>query len=137
MVFAILIVIGIIGIAGTLWLTDARVRAAEFPVAPGHEWFSVPEDVFETSLAIALRKRFRSLLKTILIWMLAKYRKISREITIKQVVKQKVRAFLSDHDHNHPHAPSEFLKTVKNQTRRIVRKPKIQISKIDQEDIQN
>jgi len=122
MVFIILIVIGIIGIASTLWLSNARLRAAEFPVEPGHEWFSVPTDVFETSLVIAIKKRLRSMLKIILIWLLNLYRKISREIKIKQVVKQKVRAFLSDHDHNHPHTPSEFIKTVKESTIKHVRK---------------
>ncbi|MDB4983913.1 MAG: hypothetical protein JWM20_92 [Patescibacteria group bacterium] len=125
MVFAILIVIGIIGIVGTLWLSGARVRATEFPVEPGHEWFAVPEDVFETSLAIAVKKRFRSMLKVILLWSLEHYRRVSREITIKQVVKAKVRKFLTDHDHLHPHAPSEFLKTVKRETaKRITRKPR-------------
>ncbi len=124
MVFIILIVIGIIGIASTLWLSNARLRAAEFPVEPGHEWFSVPTDVFETSLVIAIKKRLRSMLKIILIWLLNLYRKISREIKIKQVVKQKVRAFLSDHDHNHPHTPSEFLKTVKEGTIKRVRRPR-------------
>lgn len=124
MVFAILVVIGIIGIKGTLWLSNARLRNAEFPNQSGQEWFTIPTDVFETSLGIAIKKQFRNVLKIILIWLLNQYRKISREITIKQVVKQKVRAFLSDHDHTHQHTPSEFLKTVKESTIKRVRKPR-------------
>jgi hypothetical protein len=129
-----------IGIASTLWLSNARLKNAEFPVEPGHEWFAIPTDVFETSLAIAIKKQFRNVLKIILIWLLDQYRKISREITIKQVVKQKVRAFLSDHDHTHPHTPSEFLKAVKESTIKRVRKtrtPKIIQGSVDTQSSSN
>lgn len=118
MIFIILIAIGIIGIAGLLWLSEGNLRTAESPVAPGREWYAIPSDVFETSLAVAIKKRFRLLIKDLLLFLIKVYRRISREIRIKEMVKAKVREFLYEHDRSLTRGPSEFISSVKKRTRK-------------------
>ena len=114
----IFIVIGGIGIAGTLWLSSSRIRSRGITISKGSEWFTISPDVLEAELSMSLREKFRMMLKIVLIWMIALYRKLAREITVKQILKKKVRAFLYDHTPEGIRHPSEFWHRVHHKTSR-------------------
>jgi len=110
----ILIGVGIIGILGTIWLTQARVRSVEFPIHKDHEWFRISPEKIEAVIGTRIREHVRAFLKIILIWMLRIYRRVSGKITIKKVLKQKVREFLYEHTPTSIRHPSEFWHKVRH-----------------------
>lgn len=118
---SILIVFGGIGMASTLWLSSKVARHKQ-PVPRGHEWFSISPDLLESELATTIQNLLKGILKTILVWTIALYRKISREITIKQVLKKKIRTFLYDHTSEGVRHPSEFLNRVRHKEKRPLEK---------------
>ena len=114
MIFIILIVIGVLGMIGTLSVSSGSLRYKEHPVAKGSEWFSVNPEVLESRLGAKIREETRGLIKIILIWLIKQYRDLSQKITVKQTVKKKIRAFLYDHDPDGKLNPSEFWNQVRH-----------------------
>ncbi len=114
MIFIILIVLGLAGILGTLWFSYGSLRYIEYPVPKGSEWFALSPETFESGFALRARKAIRGLIKLLLIWLIHLYRSVSKEIRVKQVVKQKVREFLYDHTPEGVRHPSEFWSHVKH-----------------------
>jgi hypothetical protein len=109
----ILIILGGLGIAGTIWLSKGY-RSKQFAVPKGSEWFSISPEVLESELSMRIQEKFRRFLKIILIWMIALYRRLSKEITVKQVLKKKVREFLYDHTPEGVRHPSDFWHRVRH-----------------------
>jgi hypothetical protein len=124
MIFIICIVVGIIGIFGILWISSGSLRYLENQPPKGSEWYVIHPENLESHLGRKLQEYARSLLKFALIWLIQAYRKISKEITIKQVVKKKVRAFLYDHTPDGVRHPSEFWSRVRHTDAPKVEKPK-------------
>lgn len=114
MIFIIIIIVGIIGMTGTLWLSGARLRYQEKNIPHGQEWFVIAPDKIESAITAQVRKGFRNLLKVILVWLLGWYRHLAKKITVKQLVKQRVRSFLYDHTPDGVRHPSEFWHRVKH-----------------------
>jgi hypothetical protein len=110
----VLIVLGGIGIVGTIWISSASFKSKETTIPRGSEWFSVSPDVLESELSLKAREGFRGALKVLLIWMISLYRRVSKEVTVKQVLKKKVRAFLYDHTPEGVRHPSEFWSRVRH-----------------------
>ena len=113
MIFIVLVIVGIIGMIGTIWLSSASLRYAENPIEPGSEWFSLSPETIEQTISAKFRQEFRAFLKIVLIWLIAIYRKLSEKITIKQTVKKHVRGFLYDHSADGVRHPSEFWNKVR------------------------
>lgn len=125
MIFIICIAIGIVGILGTLWLSSGSLRYLENQVPKGSEWYSIHPENLESRLGFKIQEQLRNLMKLLLIWLIAVYRRISKEVTIKQTVKKKVREFLYDHSPNGVRHPSEFWNRVKHApSAELVEKPK-------------
>ena len=128
----VLVIIGAIGVIGTIWVS-ASFKARETTIPKGSEWFSISPEIVESEISMRLREKFRNLLKQILIWMIAWYRKVSKEITIKQALKKQVRTFLYDHTPEGVRHPSEFWHRVrhtdKKHTPRIDSNPETPIEK--------
>lgn len=114
MIFIICIVIGIIGLVGTLWVSSGSLRYLENQVAKGSEWYRIHPEHLGSHLGAKFEEYVRHLLKLLLIWLIQIYRRISKEVTIKQVVKKKVREFLSDHTPGTTRHPSEFWNRVRH-----------------------
>lgn len=116
-----LIILGALGVIGSIWLSSGfKSRATTIP--RGSEWFSISPEILESELSMRIQERFRKFLKTLLIWMIALYRRVSREITVKQVLKKKVRAFLYDHTPEGVRHPSEFWHKVRHTEKKRVEK---------------
>jgi hypothetical protein len=113
MIFIVLVIVGVLGMIGTIWLSSASLRYAENPIEPGSEWFSLSPETIEQTVSAKIRQEFRKLLKVVLIWMIALYRRVSEKITIKQTVKKHVRGFLYDHTPDGIRHPSEFWHKVR------------------------
>jgi late competence protein required for DNA uptake (superfamily II DNA/RNA helicase) len=111
MIYGILCVVGIIGIAGTLWISRGRYEQRTDPI--DRPWFSFSFDDYEHGVIYSIQLWLRSFLKKVIIIMLYLYRNISKKIMIKQVVKKKIRAFLSDHHETH-RSPSEFWNSIRH-----------------------
>jgi len=137
MVFIILIVLGIIGLIGTLWFSAGSLRYVENPVAQGSEWYSVSPDVLESKLGLKIREELRKVLKVVLIWLIKIYRDMSQKITLKETVKKQVRAFLYEHKPDGERNPSEFWDRVRHPTKpKTARKPRVKKEKIQSETVQ-
>ncbi len=113
MIFIICLALGIIGTVGILWFSSGSLHYLENPVPKGQEWFRLHPEHIEARFAGHIRERIRELLKDILVVLIGWYRAISKKITIKQVVKKKVRAFLYDHKPDGERHPSAFWNQVK------------------------
>lgn len=115
MIFVILIVLGIVGMVLTIWISSASLRYIENPaVAHGDEWFITSPEKIESAITLQIQKGFRNLVKVILIWLLAVYRDMSQKVTVKQTLKKKIRAFLYDHTPHGVRHPSEFWHLVRH-----------------------
>ncbi len=114
MIFIICIVVGIIGIVGILWISSASIRYLENPIAHGTEWFQFHPEYFQSGITSYFQKHARYFLKKILIWLIAVYRKLAQKITVKQMVKKKIREFLYDHSTEGKKHPSEFWNKVRH-----------------------
>lgn len=110
MIFIICIVIGILGIVGTLWLAQ-KPQSIALPTKKS--WVIIHPDVWESHISQYFVETFREAFKELLIWMLVQYRKIARRITVKQVVKKRIRNFLAEPKPEVPTEPSEFWNNVK------------------------
>lgn len=111
MIFAILIGVGLIGISLTLWVSHPKLYSAE-PLTQ-EPWYILHPENFESGLIEEMRKVFRNLLKWILIHLIALYRQISEKVTVKQVLKKRIRAFLYEHRNGDERNPSEFWHKVR------------------------
>ncbi len=109
-----LIILGSLGIFGTIWISSASIKSRETTIPRGTEWFSISPEVVESELSMRIQEKFKNFLKIILIWMIALYRKVSREVTVKKVLKKKVREFLYDHTPEGVRHPSEFWHRVRH-----------------------
>ncbi len=116
----ILIVLGLIGVIGTVWVSGS-FKARETTISKGSEWFSISPEVLESELTMRIREHFRNLLKALLIWMIGWYRKISKEITVKQVLKKQVRTFLYDHTPEGIRHPSDFWHRVRHDEKKSLK----------------
>lgn len=106
---------------GSVWLSNGfKSRTTTIP--RGSEWFSISPDILESELSARIQEKFRKVLKTLLIWMIALYRKISKEITVKQALKKQVRTFLYDHTPEGVRHPSEFWHKVRHAEKKRVEK---------------
>lgn len=118
MIFTILIILGIIGITGTLWMSSASLRYAENPIPRGDEWWNITPEGIESSLGNRLRESSKNLIKKVLIWLIGIYRNISKKVTVKQTIKKKVREFLYEHTPDGERHPSDFWSRVKTPRKR-------------------
>jgi hypothetical protein len=117
----ILMVLGALGVIGITWISGS-FKSRETTIPRGSEWFSISPDVLESELSMHIRERFRNLLKVILVRMIALYRRVSKEITVKQLLKKQVRAFLYDHTPEGVRHPSEFWHRVRHHEKRKIEK---------------
>ncbi len=108
-----LIILGSLGVLGTIWLSSG-FKSKTTTISRGSEWFSISPEVLESKLSVRFQEKLRAFLKIVLIWMIALYRRLSKEITVKQVLKKKVRAFLYDHTPEGVRHPSEFWHKVRH-----------------------
>ena len=113
MIYSLLIIVGLLGILGTLWISHPRLHSAEQP--SGDPWYVLHPENFESGVIEQLRTLTRAVIKWILIWMISIYRKLSEQITVKEVLKKKIRGFLYEHTHDSIRHPSEFWNKVKKQ----------------------
>lgn len=113
----ILIILGGLGIIGTIWLSKGY-QSKESIIPKGSEWFSISPEVLESELSMRIQEKFRKFLKVVLIWMIALYRRVSKEVTVKQVLKKKVREFLYDHTPEGVRHPSDFWHKVRHTTKK-------------------
>lgn len=111
MIYGILCVVGLIGVASILWLSRTRYEQRRDDIEK--PWFAITVDDYEHGVIYSLQIWLRALLKRIIIIMLYLYRTISKKIILKQLIKQKIRAFLSDHHETH-RSPSEFWNSIRN-----------------------
>ena len=109
----ILMVLGALGVVGIVWISGS-FKSRETIIPRGSEWFSISPVILESELSMHIREKFRNFLKVILVWMIALYRRISKEITVKQVLKKQIRSFLYDHTPEGVRHPSEFWHRVKH-----------------------
>ena len=130
MIFIICIVLGVLGIFGTMWIASADVRSIEYTIPHGKEWFSLAPETDDSAVKNIIRTKIRAVLKVVLIWLIAVYRDLSKKITVKQAVKQKVREFLYEHDRTSVHIPSDFITKVKSVApkKRLPRKKKTEMA---------
>lgn len=112
-------IIGIVGITGTLWISSGIIRSQEFPITPGSEWFRFNPEHFQLGFRSYFQNHFRSILKRVLILLIALYRKIAQKITLKQVIKKRVREFLYEHNQHHEGSPSDFWSKVRTSKKRL------------------
>lgn len=112
MLYIILIIIGTVGALTTLWLSHPKIALRETPA--GDPWYILHPENFESGVIQHIRKTARAILKLVLIWMIAAYRKLSEKITVKQVLKKKIRGFLYEHSHDSARQPSEFWNKVRH-----------------------
>lgn len=110
MAFIILIIVGAAGMAGTLYLSSGISREP----AGSEPWYALHPENLESGLTRSVRTWIRGLLRTALIWMIRRYRQWSEKITVKQVLKQRVRQFLYEHEPGGSRHPSEFWNKVKS-----------------------
>lgn len=111
MISIILIVIGILGIGVTLWMSHPKLYHDAVP--EGDPWYVLHPENFESGLIQSARNWLRSLIKILLIAMIGIYRKLSEKITVKQVLKKKIRGFLYEHANQGVRNPSEFWNKVR------------------------
>jgi hypothetical protein len=111
MIYGILCVVGLVGVASVLWLSRTRYEQRDDTLEK--PWFAITFDDYEHGVIYSLQIWLRAFLKRTIIIMLYLYRTISKKIILKQVVKQKIRAFLSDHHETH-RSPSEFWNSIRN-----------------------
>lgn len=116
MIFVILIIIGFIGIVGTLWLSSAKARTTEGSIT-GPAWYSLSPGQIESAASAAVQSRFRELLRILLHWMIGQYRNVSKKITVKQEVKKRVRAFLYEHREGGARNPSAMWGQLQNRSK--------------------
>lgn len=113
MIFAILIGVGFIGIALTLWVSHPKMYY-ERPLSE-EPWYVLHPENFESGLIEELRRWFRELLKWVLIRMIALYRALSEKVTVKQMLKKRIRAFLYEHRNGEERNPSPFWNKVRKE----------------------
>lgn len=111
MIFAILIGVGLIGIGLTLWVSHPEIHSAEPPTK--EPWFILHPENFESGPIEEFRKFFRKILKWILVRLITLYRRVSEKVTVKQVLKKRIRAFLYEHRSEDERNPSEFWHKVR------------------------
>ena len=111
MIYTILIVIGALGILGTLWISHPKLYAPETP--EGDAWYVLHPENFESGITYRARMILRSIVKWLLIKLIEAYRKISERVTVKETLKKKVREFLYEHSHDTVRRPSEFWSKVR------------------------
>lgn len=111
MIFIILITVGLLGIIGTLWLSHPSFYHREQPST--EPWYVLHPENFESGLVEEIRKLIRNLLKWVLIRMIALYKALSERITVKQVLKKRIRAFLYEHRTGDDRKPSDFWNKVR------------------------
>ncbi len=114
MIFIILIVLGLLGMGITLYVSNGAVLAKEYGTEGQEPWYVLHPENFESGLSSQVRTLTRKILKVMLLWMIEQYRKLSEKITVKQVVKARIRNFLYEHDKNAPRQPSEFWTKVRH-----------------------
>lgn len=119
MIFIILVIVGSMGVLGTLYLSSG-IPSQDQAVSP---WYTLHPENFQTGLTQAVRIWIKNLLKVALIWMIRKYRTISEKVTVKQVLKQKVRKFLYEHEPGTVRHPSEFWNKVRKQKKPNLAEP--------------
>lgn len=118
MIYIILIVLGLLGISTTLWISHPRWS---HPTPPsGDAWYILHPENFESGVIQYFRSLLRTSIKWLLIWMIHWYRKLSEKVTVKQVLKKKIRGFLYEHSHDSNRNPSEFW----NKVRKTEKKPR-------------
>ena len=122
MIYCILIVVGALGIAGTLWTSHPRFQMQDVP--EGDAWYVLHPENFESGIVQRIRAIARGILKVTLIWMIAAYRKLSERITVKQTLKRKIRGFLYEHSNDGARHPSEFWNKVRSTPGTKPRKPR-------------
>ncbi len=116
-----LVILGGLGIIGTIWISSENYKSRD-PIPKGSEWFSVSPEILESELSMRIQEKFRGFLKIVLIWMIALYRRVSKEVTVKQVLKKKVRAFLYDHTPEGVRHPSDFWHRVRHTDKKKIEK---------------
>lgn len=114
MIFAILIAVGLLGVALTLWVTHPKVYSDLSPT--GEPWYVLHPENFESGIIEEFRKLFKNILKWILIRLIGLYRNLSEKITVKQMLKKRIRAFLYEHRQHNERNPSEFWHKVRKDT---------------------
>lgn len=119
----VLMVLGSLGVIGTIWISGS-FKSRETVIPRGSEWFSISPEIFESEVSMKIQDKFRGLLKVILIWMIALYRRVSKEVTVKKVLKKKVREFLYDHTPEGVRHPSEFWNRVRHSDKKTLEKEK-------------
>lgn len=110
MIYGILFIGGIIGLSLLLWVQKPPYEPNE--ALQDSPWYSLEIDSYDDNIFIRIQKLIRSILKRILIIGIMMYQKLSRKINLKQKVKQRIRAFLSDH-HDAQRVPSDFWQKVR------------------------
>ena len=136
MLYIILIIIGTAGALTTLWLSHPKIALRETPT--GDPWYILHPENFESGVIQHIRSIARTALKWILIWLIAAYRKLSEKITVKQVLKKKIRGFLYEHSHDSIRHPSEFLNKIRHPSKprkhRIKPTPSASEEKVEMND---
>lgn len=116
MIFIICIVIGILGIMITLWIAQ-KPESIAFPEKKA--WVTIHPEVWESHISSYLIDSFREILKEILISLLHFYRTLSKKITVKKVVKQHIRKFLTEPRPETPAKTSPFWEQVRDGEKKI------------------
>lgn len=118
MIYIILIVLGLVGISTTLWISHPKWSHTHTP--SGDAWYILHPENFESGVIQYARSLLRAWIKWLLIWMIHWYRRLSEKVTVKQVLKKKIRGFLYEHTHDSIRHPSEFW----NKVRKSEKKPR-------------
>ena len=114
MIFIILIIVGILGMAGTVYLSSgiAEETAGNAP------WYVLHPENFQSGLTKSVRIWMRNMLRKALIFLIRQYRKASEKIRVKETLKQKIRSFLYEHEPGGIRHPSEFWGKVRHPKKR-------------------
>jgi hypothetical protein len=112
MFYTILIIIGALGIIGTLWINHPKLHDLE--LSEEDPWYVLHPENFESGITYRIRMMVRAFLKWLLIKMIYAYRKISEQITVKETLKKKVRNFLYEHAQEGVRRPSPFWNKVRH-----------------------
>lgn len=111
MIYTILIIVGALGILGTLWTSHPKLYAEETP--SGDAWYVLHPENFESGITHRARALLRSAVKWLLIRLIQLYRRISEKVTVKETLKKKIREFLYEHSNDTVRKPSEFWNKVR------------------------
>jgi hypothetical protein len=106
----------LVGISTTLWMSHSRFAHTKTP--QGDPWYVLHPENFESGVIQYMQALARTWLKWFLIWTIHFYRKLSEKVTVKQVLKKKIRGFLYEHTHDTIRHPSEFWNKVRTTTAR-------------------